>query len=621
MDKKDLFKLMECYDINTLESILIKVFLQRNKITVVKNQLILEKIKLVNQKDVKEVDDYLRKINGDFDLKTIERIFELLIEETDRKLNGAFYTPQNIVNYMTDKVIKRDMTICDCSCGSGAFLVVSAERLKNLTDKSIIEIIENNLYGIDISKRSIERTKIILSLLCLVNNEDKKEIKFNLIASDSLKLNWRKAFPNIFKGEKWQDTFNSKNINSGFDIIIGNPPYVRIQNLDDETKEFIRKRWSTAKKYNVDLYIPFIELSLDLIKKEGEICLITAKSYFDSEAGKSIRKLLRDNRLIQEILDFNFFQLFEDVITYTSIIHLNKKEKENLYYYKIKNKDELENLAMIKFRTELYKDLPEDKLIINGHKHILNLTKITNQEIKLSSKYPIKIGIATLRDKLYFVKEKSNKFVKEYGGKNYAIETGLVKKILFANNVKSRNKKKELFGWIIFPYELKNGRYEVITEDTIKKKYPLTYNYFKDIKEELMTRDKGRERINDYGTWYAYGRVQGYNAIGKKIICPNMMPEPRFEMLNDDSLFIAGYGIVCNNDIKWLSKILNSNIFWYYTTLQGKKIRNEFYVVGKKMLGDFSVPNLSDGEKKYLIDENNQIKLDDFLKEKYGIIS
>lgn len=621
MNKKDLFKLMENYDITTLESILVKVFLQRNRLHIVKNQLILDKIKSVNQKDVDAVDEYLKKINGELDLKALERIFELLIEEKDRKLNGAFYTPQFVVNYMTNKVINKDVTICDCSCGSGAFLVVSAEKLKKLTNKPITEIIEKNLYGVDISKRSIERTKIILSLLCLINDEDKKEIKFNLIAADSLKLNWKKTFQEIFKGRGWQDAFNYNNENSGFDVIIGNPPYVRIQNLDDETKEFIKKRWSTAKKYNVDLYIPFIELSLDLINSNGEICLITAKSYFDSEAGKSIRRILRENKLIQEILDFNFFQLFEDVITYTSIINLNRKPKENLNYYKIQNKNELENLDKVKFKPESYKDLPPDKIIINGHKHILNLKKITNQEIKLSSKYPIKIGIATLRDKLYFVNEKENKFTKEYGGKNYKIEKELVKKLLFANNVKSRNDKKDLFGWIIFPYEFKNGRYEVISEDKIKKEYPLTYNYFKDIKKELMTRDKGRERINAYGAWYAYGRVQGYNAIGKKLICPNMMPEPRFEMLNDDSLFIAGYGIVCNNDIGWLNKILNSNIFWYYVTIQGKKIRNEFYVVGKKLLGDFSVPNFNDKEKKFLIEENNQNKINEFLKEKYALIS
>ena len=309
MNKKDLLKLMEQFDINYLESLLIKVFLRRNKISKIKNKLILNKINNIDEDDINRADAYLHKINGDLDLKNLERMFELFIEEKDRKLNGAFYTPISIVEYMVNKVINKESNICDCSCGSGAFLVKAAEKIKELTNKSIINIIEKNLYGVDISKRSIERTKLILSLLSLINNEDKEDINFNLVVGDSLRLDWKKQFPNIFKEDGWRNTFDSKSNLSGFDVIIGNPPYVRIQNLDDQTKKRIREKWSSAKKYNVDLYIPLIELSLDLINSDGKVCLITAKSYFDSQAGVFIRRLLRDNRYIEEILDFNFFQL------------------------------------------------------------------------------------------------------------------------------------------------------------------------------------------------------------------------------------------------------------------------------------------------------------------------
>ena len=541
--KSDVDNLLKEYSVKDIEMSLIKIFLEINNFKT-KNELLVEVINKNHDIVKEQIKKYLQNKNIELNLKTLERFFELLIESEDRKVNGAYYTPTSIVDYMVNKVINKDVTICDCSCGSGAFLVGCAEKLKEITKKPIIEIIENNLYGVDISKSSVYRTKIILSLFSLINNEDKKNMKFNLVASDSLKLNWRTTFPEIFGRQELRDNFNYRGKSLGFDVVIGNPPYVRIQNLDDKTKEFIRGRWKTAKKYNVDLYIPFIELSLDLINTNGEICLITAKSYFDSEAGKQIRKILRDNRFIDEILDFNFFQIFDDVITYTSIIHLNKKNKEYLFYHKVQNKEKLNNLNKIKFTKENYKDLPEDKIIINGHKHIINLNKITGQEIKLSSKYPIRIGIATLRDNLYLIDKMGTKFIKEHEGRKYEIEKELVKKLLFANNIQSRNERKELFGGIIFPYELKNGKYEVIREPILKQKYPLVYTYFKDIKKELMTRDKGRERIKEYGEWYAYGRVQGYNALGKKLICPNMMPEPRFEILSDDSLFVAGYGIV-----------------------------------------------------------------------------
>lgn len=324
--KSDVDNLLKEYSVKDIEMSLIKIFLEINNFKT-KNELLVEVINKNHDIVKEQIKKYLQNKNIELNLKTLERFFELLIESEDRKVNGAYYTPTSIVDYMVNKVINKDVTICDCSCGSGAFLVGCAEKLKEITKKPIIEIIENNLYGVDISKSSVYRTKIILSLFSLINNEDKKNMKFNLVASDSLKLNWRTTFPEIFGRQELRDNFNYRGKSLGFDVVIGNPPYVRIQNLDDKTKEFIRGRWKTAKKYNVDLYIPFIELSLDLINTNGEICLITAKSYFDSEAGKQIRKILRDNRFIDEILDFNFFQIFDDVITYTSIIHLNKKNK------------------------------------------------------------------------------------------------------------------------------------------------------------------------------------------------------------------------------------------------------------------------------------------------------
>lgn len=607
MNKKDILRLMDNYKLDLLEKLLIKVYLNRKKIYNTTNELVKQKISNLDKEDIDYVDNYLKRINGVFDLKVLERIFELLIEEKDRKLNGAFYTPLNIVEYMCEKSIDKLGYVCDCSCGSGAFLVGAIERLKSLSNKNIIEIIEKYIYGVDISKRSIERSKIILALLAIDNGEDKKEINFNLVCNDSLKLDWNKTFNKVIK-EK-----------DGFDFVIGNPPYVRIQNLDDKTKEFIKENWKTARKYNVDLYIPFIELSLDIINKKGKVCLITSKSYLTSEAGKFIREILIENKYIYRLLDFNFYQLFEDVITYTSILFLNKKDKSSFEYHKIKNELELVNLDRIKFKKVNYSNISKDKIHINGYGKNGKIKRLLNQKNKIKDNYYIRIGIATLRDNLYLVTKKDNKFLTNYDGKNYEIETKVVKKILFANNIKSKNPKKNLYGWVIFPYKLKDDKYEVIQEKELKNNFPNCYRYFLDIKGELDKRDKGRERINNYGEWYAYGRVQGYNAIGNKLVCPNMMPEPRFERIEDDSLFVAGYALVCNQDIDWLEKILNSRLFWFYVLNQGKKIRNEFYVIGKKLLGEFSYPDFSNEDKRFLISENQE-KVNKFLERKYKVI-
>lgn len=609
MKKALLLELMKKYDIDYLESLFVYVFLKRNAINKFNNQLINNKIKKVKIEDAEFIDSYLRSINGELNLKTLERIFELVIEERERKLNGAFYTPSFIVDYICSLSVKEDMTVCDCSCGSGAFLVGAAERIHSLTKKSYIEIIENNLYGVDISRRSIERTKIILSLLCLVNKQDKKEIKFNLKTGNSLELDWESSFPKIFKS-------NEKS--KGFNAVIGNPPYVRIQNLNDLAKDKIRSKWNSAKKYNVDLYIPFIELSLNILNKDGKICLITSNSFLTTEAGKYIRNLIFEGHHLERLLDFNFLQIFEDVITYTCILSLNKKINNSFLYHKLK-KEEINSLKSVEFKKVEYNNVNPKNFVVNGNGVLNNINKIINQPHKIKDNYGIKIGIATLRDDLYMVKNTGNKFVKEFSGKTYDIEKGIVTKILLANNIQSKNDKKELYGWVIFPYELKENKYGIIPEENLKKRFPNCYSYLKAIKPELMKRDKGRERINNYGAWYAYGRVQGYNAIGNKLVCPNMMPEPRFEKIKDDSLFVAGYAIVGNGEIDLLSKILNSRIFWYYVEHQAKKIRSEFYVVNKRILGEFSLPELTESEKNFLLNESSLTKIDNFLAERYNI--
>ncbi|GAH49422.1 unnamed protein product, partial [marine sediment metagenome] len=271
-------------------------------------------------------------------------------------------------------------------------------------------------------------------------------------------------------------------------------------------------------------------------------------------------------RYIKELIDFNHFQLFKDVFTYTNILVLNKELKENFDFFKVENESNITNLRKIDFKKIDYNYLPKDKIVVNGKKINNNLKKINNLPQKIKDNCEIKIGIATLRDSLYIIEKKLNKsfYEKEFEGKKYKIEKKIVKKLLLANSIKSKNNKKKLYKNIIFPYYPKDNRFFIIPKPKLKSNYPNCYKYFLAIKGELMKRDKGRDRINGYGEWYAYGRVQGYNAIGDKIICPNMMPEPRFEKIKDDSLFIAGYGIICNKDIDWLYKILNSKIFWYY---------------------------------------------------------
>ncbi|TSC95545.1 MAG: Type II modification enzyme [Parcubacteria group bacterium Athens1014_10] len=148
-----------------------------------------------------------------------------------KKENGVVFTPKWVVDFMVEKIfnsqkISGDEKILDAGCGEGVFATIAAQRFAKLTGKNISEVIEQNIYFADISDEYIEKTKQNLQKL----SKDKIK-KFNAI----------------------RDDFCFHNFNEKFDFIIGNPPYVRIQNLNGR-KEQLQKNYITASNGSIDLY-------------------------------------------------------------------------------------------------------------------------------------------------------------------------------------------------------------------------------------------------------------------------------------------------------------------------------------------------------------------------------
>jgi len=611
MNRKIIKYLLNNYSLDIIEKSLIQIFLEEHKIKKI-NEFLANFLRDVNENEIKKIKEHLIKEKIELDLKTLIRLFELLIEPEFRKLNGAFYTPYFIVDYINKKVIisKEDIKVCDPSCGSGIFLVDAAEKISKTLKRPIISVIENNIYGVDIDPRSVKRTKLILSLLALINGEYKEKINFNIKVGDSLdprSFNWREEFKEIF------DTKN------GFDGIVGNPPYVRIQNLRNEIRERIQKGWYTASSGNIDLYIVFFELGFKLLNETGKLGYITPNSYFSSFAGKKLRIFLTDKKIIKEIVDFNHIQIFEDVTTYTCITILDKKPKEEFNYLIIDNKDELKNLSNLQFKKIKYNILNNDKWILLDKKEFELIRKIETIGTPLKRLVRISVGLATLADRLYILenlKEKDGYYIKKYKGELYCIEKEITKEIIKTSIIKTEEDIEKNKRRIIFPYKKTNREYIIIPEEELRKKYPQCYNYFLAIKEELAKRDKGRKK---YVTWYAYGRTQGIGTnFGEKILTPTMSLKPTFVICKkEDATFYAGYGIFYKGDLEILKKVLNSKIMKFYINKTSKVYRGGYRSYAKTFIQNFSIPNFNKDELEFLKKEEDNSKIDTFLIKKY----
>ena len=311
INKNLINNLLENYQIQEIERHLICFFVENNDLDTSENSFLL------NYFQDFEINSSIYLSVSSLEvptLKILENYLELLIPLSDRKLNGAFFTPSYVVDFIINEVNPKEKDKClDPSCGGGAFLIGLVEYYKKKYNKSIKKIIQENIYGADILEYNTRRAKIILCLYGLLYGEIIEENDFTIYVQDSLKADWK----------------------TNFEVIVGNPPYVKYQDLSDENRILLIKKWKTINKGTFNLYFAFFELGYNLLTENGKLGFITPNNYFTSLSGLPLRTYFLTTKSLTRILDFSHKKVF-DAQTYTAISFLNKKENEFILYDKIK---------------------------------------------------------------------------------------------------------------------------------------------------------------------------------------------------------------------------------------------------------------------------------------------
>ena len=573
---------------------------------------------LVNFKINQNLLELLSELEID-NIKSLEKYMEILIPTNDRKLNGAFFTPQDIVDYIINEVKpKKDDKCLDPSCGCGAFLIGLVEYYTNNYQKSIKEVIKENIYGFDILKYNIKRSKIILTLYALLHNEILQEEDFNLICHNS--LNYK--------------------IDTKFDLIIGNPPYIKFQDMDIETRNLLLKNYKTTKKGAFNTYFAFFELGYKLLNKNGKMGYITPNNYFTSLAAVSLREYFFKNRAIYKIIDFKDIKVF-DAQTYTAITFINKSINNTILFDKIsQTKNYSDFLTQLNFSDNKVDDLNSKKWRLLKSKEQNNIKIIENIGTPIIELFDISAGIATLKDEVYFIDSstlENGYYKKEMNNIIYLIEEEITKPVYKISNFKTQDSIRTNSSKIICPYIINEMGYEAILEEDFIFKYPKCYEYLSSQKEVLKNRDKGKTPLNPF---YLWGRTQGIAKRGRKILNPTFSKHPRFlTVLEEDAYYTNGYGIffnqnkkksqsLFNEDINPFSKeknifivqkILNSIIMDYYITATSVSIQGGFPCYQKNFIERFTIPIFSNEEMRILNNLTDKEEIDDFLVDKYQL--
>ena len=592
-----------------------------------------------------------------------------------RKAGGVYYTPEYIVDYIVENTVGEkikgktpkeiaNIKIVDPACGSGSFLIGAYKYLLNyhreyyskqgkkkflgskedaITEDGELalwvkkQILINNIFGVDIDSNAVEVTKLSLLLKCMENETPasimNNQSLFNeralpsldenikcgnsLIGNDfysggdSLNIDIETQYKiNCFD---WEREFSSIFKSGGFDIVIGNPPYVK-EYTDREIFENIKK--SKLVKYyqgKMDLWYFFVCFGLDILKDNGKLGFIAPNNWITNSGASILRnKILTDTKILKYV-DFGDFKVFADAGIQTMVFILNKEnisEDYQLDYYKVLNK----NISILDLSNFLFKDIKNEDISII--KTIMSKNKMLNDIITFVD--------ANKEAILYKIKEKGNYYLNEdntaqgivypqdYLNEKNRLVLGGDFKVgdgIFVINDKEKNQlnlQKEELKLIRPVYTTEqikryyansiNKEWVIYTGSTFKninemKKYP-------NIKKHL---DKFKKVITSDNAPYGLHRARKESFFnGEKIIAVRKcVDRPIFSYVDFNSYVSATFYVIkpANIDLKYLTGILNSKLIAFWLKNKGK-MQGSNYQVDKEPLLNIPIVNTKDEKVK-----------------------
>jgi len=543
-----------------------------------------------------------------------------------KKAGGVFYTPQYIVNYIVENTVGEllkgktpnkvsKLRIVDPACGSGSFLLGAYQKLldwhveyysnldqppKNviytgkdgiprLTIQEKKRILLNNIYGVDIDSQAVEVTKLSLLLKVLEDeNKDVLEAQQKLIQEralpylgDNILCGNSIVEPNILLNEdlsseeivelnpfNWNVGFKDIIDNGGFDAIIGNPPYVSVETMDDISKKYYQNTYSTFVK-RTDLYSVFIENSLNKLSKKY-VSFIIPSTIFSNISYKKLRNLILDNKYLDEVC-YTGYKVFKATVD-TTILIMNKKSKKKIKLINAINFDDKSSFSVPKDYFESF----DNVISVDGEDTVKIMNKLFNNEFtSVKDNFTIFQGIVTGYNPAFI-------FESMQDAMNNTIDQELLKTMCFG---------KDINQWEI---ENRNNIILYVDDEKLLKEYPNTKNWLKQHRKKLKKYSLHRPRKKhelDVKNKILIQRTRN-ERLKKRIVAT----------IDETGIYSAEslWNIIPKNEeysIYFLLGILNSNLINY---LFSTKFLN--LGIKKDYLNKISFPKVTLKEQESIID-------------------
>lgn len=539
------------------------------------------------------------------------------------------------------------MRFLDMACGSGSFVLVAygclldwhvewygrnapekwakgknpavyqvhtanAEPSWRLTTGEKKRILLNTIFGVDIDRQAVEVTKLSLLLKMLEGESEQtlgRQLKLlhervlpdlgnnikcgnSLIGSDfyddpanaSLDLETRRRI-NAFD---WEDEFPEIMKAGGFDAVIGNPPYIRIQAMKEWAPlevEFYKSKYQSASKGNYDIYVVFVEKGLSLLNKNGVLGYILPHKFFNAKYGEPVRKIIAEGNHLSKVVHFGDQQVFDGATTYTCLLFLKKQGTKGIEFEKVTDLAEWRLSSKAETGMILNKTVTsaEWNFSVGGAAELFE--KLSQMSMKLVDVAErMAQGIRTSANEVYVLD-----VVQDYGvlinarskhlDKDVTIERKAVLPFLQGRDIKpyrvlSSNKV------VIVPYRNNGQHVELIPEKELAKTHPHTLQYLRANKNYLEDREQGRMRT---AAWFGYVYPKNIEAMKfPKILVPDIANRSSFALDEaGEYAFTSGYAITLRADAKEAPKyilgILNSRLLDFFLKKVSTTMRGGFF--------------------------------------------
>ena len=587
--------------------------------------------------------------------------------------------PRNIVTRHMRALEKYEqaldsLTVLDPACGSGAFLIQAlqfllaerrniAEERERITDSSGLfdldevmrGILSRNLYGVDINPESVEITQLALWLHTALPGKPLSNLNEHIRCGNSLVgpdfrqfyddryqeqdglfeeldeqaredvnvFDWAAAFPDVLGDDVPEEE-------RGFDCVIGNPPYVKLQHFrrlkEAESEYFTDQRisddsplYESAQTGNFDIYLLFIEKGVGLMNSEGRMGYIAPSLWLKNQYGLGLRSKIKHLRAMDRWVDFKSFQVFGEATTYTALQFYRKMNSDAIRFH-LAHDGDITSIDWSSNGVESisYDELPGEKswtLAAGMERELLEKLACSTRSLGDESvTRQIFQGLITSRDYVYHLQRISPNCYRSKGGKvkgiEYEIEDEIMHPLVSGKEAK-RYQRPDTDTYILFPYTIENGTARIFSANEMKKCFPNAWAYLKKHENEL----RGRERngFND-AQWFRFGRTQNLDKQDfLKLLVPRLVSnlccvadeEGKFYLDNVD---VGGVLPVSADDLFFLCGVLNAPVCDFVFRRTSKPFRGETLSANKQYIAPLPIPNATKEQKMAVGDQAKNLQ-------------